>query len=158
MWLFSAVPLQRFLSTCYTLSALSWFPSSYELWAVLCASVFKLVTSTSNDFDRGRPISISWSHIKLFQKASSRLLDVVSVSRALVTRGGFKYLYCTISKILMWNLFTCKGTYMIDWRGLNGSAVRWSFLTGSWRHEGKRKRAIRIPLSHNPTEPSPSKN
>ena len=27
----------------------------------------------------------------------------------------FKYLYWTISKILFWNLFTCKGTYIIDW-------------------------------------------
>ena len=28
-----------------------------------------------------------------------------------------KYLYWTISKILFWNLFTCKATYMIDWVG-----------------------------------------
>ena len=27
----------------------------------------------------------------------------------------FKYLYWTISKMLSWNLFTCKGTYMTDW-------------------------------------------
>ena len=29
----------------------------------------------------------------------------------------FEYLYWTISKTLFWNLFTCKGTYMIDWVG-----------------------------------------
>jgi len=29
----------------------------------------------------------------------------------------FKYLYWTISKTLFRNLFTCKGTYMIDWVG-----------------------------------------
>ena len=30
---------------------------------------------------------------------------------------NFKYLYWTMSKIKFWNLFTCKGTYMIDWVG-----------------------------------------
>ena len=29
----------------------------------------------------------------------------------------FKYLYWTISKMLSWNTFTCKGTYMTDWVG-----------------------------------------
>ena len=29
----------------------------------------------------------------------------------------FKYVYWTISKILFWNLFTCKGTCMMDWVG-----------------------------------------
>ena len=29
----------------------------------------------------------------------------------------FKYLYWAISKIRFWNLFTCMGTYMIDWVG-----------------------------------------
>jgi len=29
----------------------------------------------------------------------------------------FKYLYWTISQIKFWNLFTCKGTYIIDWVG-----------------------------------------
>ena len=27
----------------------------------------------------------------------------------------FEYLYWTISKILCWNLFTCKGTKIVDW-------------------------------------------
>jgi len=29
----------------------------------------------------------------------------------------FKCLYWIISKMLFWNVFTCKGTYMIDWVG-----------------------------------------
>ena len=33
----------------------------------------------------------------------------------------FKYLYWTISKILFWNVSTCKGTYMIDWVGRIGA-------------------------------------
>jgi len=28
-----------------------------------------------------------------------------------------KYLYWTITKMLSWNIFTCKGTYMTDWVG-----------------------------------------
>jgi len=29
----------------------------------------------------------------------------------------FEYLYCTMRKIILWNLITCKGTWMIDWVG-----------------------------------------
>jgi len=36
---------------------------------------------------------------------------------------NFKYLYWTISKTIFLNLFTCKGTYMIDWVGRHDSRV-----------------------------------
>jgi len=37
--------------------------------------------------------------------------------RKKISGTWFKYLYWTISKILFWNLFICKETYMIDWVG-----------------------------------------
>ena len=40
----------------------------------------------------------------------------------------FKYLYWTIRKILFWNLFTCKGTYMMDWVGWHN----WDTTYDSW--------------------------
>ena len=39
-------------------------------------------------------------------------------------RKDFKCLYWTISKIIFWNLFTCKGTYMIDWVGRISKMVK----------------------------------
>ena len=48
---------------------------------------------------------------------------LISVSRAplWIMKLYFRYLYWTITKILFWNLFTCKGTYMIDWVGRSAS-------------------------------------
>ena len=45
----------------------------------------------------------------------------------------FKYLYWTITEILFWNLFTCKGSYMIDWVG------RWLYLQNQFPYCSIRK-------------------
>jgi len=52
----------------------------------------------------------------------------------------FKYLYWTIRKILSWNLFTCKGTWMIDWVGwvcvyVCVCALVWSVNTFAFLHK-----------------------
>ena len=39
----------------------------------------------------------------------------------------FKYLYWTISKIIIWNLFTREGTYIIDW------VARAGWIDRSWK-------------------------
>jgi len=49
--------------------------------------------------------------------------------RKKIQEHDFKHLYWTISIILLWNLFTCKGTYMFDWvrriwRGVGGRLKR----------------------------------
>jgi len=41
-------------------------------------------------------------------------------------------LYRTITKIIFWNLFTCKGTYMIDWVGRLCSHLMTKSLDGWW--------------------------
>ena len=42
-------------------------------------------------------------------------IDGVPVKKDFLAGPALKYFYWTISKLIFWNLLTCKGTYIIDW-------------------------------------------
>jgi len=58
------------------------------------------------------------------------------------TEQDFTYLYWTISKIIFWNLFTGKGSQIIDWVGrthedANVDTLRWGtqeFVSRDWQY------------------------
>ena len=89
----------------------------------------KLVQLWYKSFPPGRFLPcgiISTRQISAWWKWRSQLCWVINavlhdlvwrirILRIKSSEQDFKYLYWTISKMLLWNLITCKGTYMIDW-------------------------------------------
>jgi len=64
----------------------------------------------------------------------------------------FEYLYWTISKIIFLNLFTCKGTYMIDWVGWQRYETSIGLFCGKWPVQIRNPMSLRRPVARESDE------